>query len=92
MTTRPGTLELAVCAVMKEVMPRTVQEAAQAVKAGLPTPAFSDFSWRVAGIEPSLGGRLLPINRALQLALEREGQARELKAGKEAAQRPTARA
>ena len=87
MTTRPGTLELAVCAVMKEVMPRTVQEAAQAVKAGLPTPAFSDFSWRVAGIEPSLGGRLLPINRALQLALERE-----LEAWKEAAQRPTARA
>ena len=83
-TTKPGTPELAVCAVMKEAMPRTVQEAAPAVKAGLPTLAFTDFAWRVAGLEPSLGGRLLPINRTLQLALEREGLARKLETGKEA--------
>jgi Fe-S-cluster containining protein len=83
-TTKYGAPELAACAVMKEVMPRRVQEAAQSVKTGLPTPVFTDFTRRVAGIEPSLDGRFLPINRALQLALEREGLARELETGREA--------
>jgi len=76
-----GIAQLALCTVMKKVIPRAAQDAAHAVERGLAAPAFTDFARRVAGLEPFLGGRLLPINRALQFALEREGFARQFDKG-----------
>lgn len=73
--------QLAVCTVMKKVIPRAAQDAARAVEQGLTAPMFIDFAHRVAGLEPFLGGRVLPINRALRFALEREGLARQLEKG-----------
>ena len=76
-----GIAQLALCTVMKKVIPRAAQDAAYAVERGLAAPTFTDFARRVAGLEPSLGGRLLPINRALRFALEREGLARHFDKG-----------
>lgn len=76
-----GSAQLAVCTVMKKVIPRAAQDAAYAVERGLAAPTFTDFARQVAGLEPSLGGRLLPINRALRFALEREGLARHFEKG-----------
>lgn len=78
-----GIAQLAVCTVMKKVIPRPAQDAAYAVERGLPAPTFTDFARQVAGLEPSLGRRLLPINRALRFALEREGLALQLAKGGE---------
>lgn len=76
-----GSAQLAVCTVMKKVIPRAAQDAACAVGRGLAAPTFTDFAHQVAGLEPFLGGRALPINHALRLALEREGLARQLEKG-----------
>jgi len=76
-----GIAQLAVCTVMKAVIPRAAHDAARAVERGLAAPRFTDFARQVAGLEPALGERLLPINRALRLALEREALALELEKG-----------
>ena len=76
-----GSAQLAVCTVMKKVIPRAAQDAAYAVERGLAVPTFTDFAREVAGLDPSLGGRHLPINRALRFALEREGLARHFDKG-----------
>jgi len=78
-----GIAQLAVCTVMKKGMPQAAQDAAYAVARGLTAPTFTDFARQVAGLEPSLGGRLLPINCALRFALEREGLALQLEQGGE---------
>jgi Fe-S-cluster containining protein len=76
-----GIAQLAVCTVMNEVIPRAAQGAADAVRRGLAAPTFTDFARQVAGLEPALGGRVLPINRALRFALEREGLALQSEKG-----------
>jgi len=76
-----GVAQLAVCTVMKKGIPHAAQDAAYAVERGLAAPTFTDFARQVAGLEPSLGGRLLSINRALRFALEREGLALQLEKG-----------
>ena len=76
-----GIAQLAVCTIMKKVIPRVAQDAAYAVELGLAAPTFVDFARQVAGLEPSLGGRLFPINRALRFALEREGLALQSEKG-----------
>jgi Fe-S-cluster containining protein len=76
-----GVAQLAVCTVMKKVIPRAAQDAAHAIERGLAAPRFTDFARRVAGLAPVLGGRLFPINRALRFALGREGLARQLEKG-----------
>ncbi|HVO82897.1 MAG TPA: YkgJ family cysteine cluster protein [Syntrophobacteria bacterium] len=76
-----GIVQLAVCAVMKQVMPHAARDAVYAVERGLSAPRFIEFAHLVAGLEPALGERLLPINRALRMALEREGLALQLEKG-----------
>jgi Fe-S-cluster containining protein len=80
---KDGIARLTVCTVMKKGIPHAAQHAAYAVERGLAAPTFTDFARQVAGLEPSLGGRLLPINRALRFALEREGLALKLEKGGE---------
>lgn len=80
---KDGIAQLTVCTVMKKGIPHVAQDAACAVERGLAAPTFTDFARQVAGLEPSLGGRLLPINRALRFALEREGLALQLEKGGE---------
>ena len=63
----------ATCMHIKKNMPDQVKEVYVMILKGLKVPCFSDFSIRISGMGPSLGGRLLPINLALRIALEREG-------------------
>jgi len=76
-----GAAQLAVCTVMNEVIPRAAQDAAYAVRRGLAAPGFTGFARQVAGLDPALGGKPLPINRALRIALEREGLALQFEKG-----------
>ena len=64
---------LAACMHMRKNMPVQIAEVYEMIHKGLKVPCFSDFSIRISNLGPSLGSRLLPINLALQIALEREG-------------------
>jgi len=63
----------AVCTHIKKNMPIQVAGIYEMIHKGLKVPCFSDFSIRISNLGPYLGSRLLPINLALQIALEREG-------------------
>jgi Fe-S-cluster containining protein len=63
------------CRIIKSLFPDAAAMAAIAVGEKLPIPRFSDFHLRAAAVEPNLGNPPLPINRALQLAVERYGLA-----------------
>jgi Fe-S-cluster containining protein len=66
------------CRMIKKLFPDAAATAGIAVLENLPIPRFSDFHLRTAAIEPNLGNPPLPINRALQIAVERYGLARHL--------------
>jgi len=67
------------CVRQKEMVPLAVERALMAVLAGQAVPGFADFSLQIVGIEPALGTQLLPINRAVEIALERYGLALQLR-------------
>jgi Fe-S-cluster containining protein len=67
------------CVRQKGTVPLAVERALKAGRAGQPVPGFTDFSFQFIGLEPALGTRLLPINRAIELALERCGLGLQLR-------------
>jgi Fe-S-cluster containining protein len=71
-----GKPELVACAREKEIMPLAVVRAQEGFAAGAQAPNFTDYSLQIRGLEP--GGSLMPVNLAVQLALEREGLRRRL--------------
>lgn len=71
--TKTGRPELAACARHKTACPSAVDRARAAIAAGVPVPTFADFATQVAALDPSWGGDRLPINEALQVAIERVG-------------------
>lgn len=68
---RDGTPELVSCRVMREQDPAAVAAAAQAVREGAPAPVMGDLMGAVLTEAPGTDGRMLPINEALRVALER---------------------
>lgn len=68
---RDGTPELVSCRVMREQDPAAVAAAAQAVREGAPAPVMGDLMGAVLAEAPGTDGRMLPINEALRVALER---------------------
>jgi Fe-S-cluster containining protein len=64
---------LAACIYQKKAFPALVESAGKAVAEGLVSLNFTDFSLQFSGIDPYLGTRLLPINRAARIALEKYG-------------------
>lgn len=68
--TKSGDPELIPCAVMKEASPHAVARAEMGCRSGLDVPNAQDEQMRIASIDPGLGGRRLPINRAIREALE----------------------
>jgi Fe-S-cluster containining protein len=67
------------CVRQKEMVPLAVERALMAVLTGQAVPGFANFSLQIVGLEPALGTRPLPINRAVELALERYGLALQLR-------------
>lgn len=68
-----GKGELSACARHKQTMPATLEEAKEAVAAGLPAPNFSNYAIQLANLDPYLGQVRMPIDRALKVAIERLG-------------------
>lgn len=72
---KQGKQVFAPCRVMRQATPRGIRKAEDAVAQGEEILCMAEASARVAGVEPSLGHRRLPINEAFRLAVERVGLA-----------------
>ena len=70
---RRGGLELSTCRLIKAEMPEAVSRAVALLAAGELVPSLTAYSARIFGLDP--GARLMPINQALGLAMERCGLA-----------------
>lgn len=66
---RKGGLEFVPCKWLKDATPEAVNRAQVGVNSGLPAPVYQDAFMRVATVNPALGFRRLPINRAIKEAL-----------------------
>jgi len=73
MKNRDGALELVTCGRQKKEEPFAIKAAQEAISGRISAPSFDYSSLQIATLEPSLGRQRLPINQALQLALERYG-------------------
>ena len=65
-----GRKEILTCSIIKEEQTGSFQNASDAVNAELNIPMATDYYTRLSGIDPDLGGALLPINQAIHRALE----------------------
>lgn len=68
---KAGALCLTACRVMKTRTPRQVANTQTRIDQGLYIPLMADYALRLGGLDPALGLDFHPINRAIQLALER---------------------
>jgi Fe-S-cluster containining protein len=66
---KKGGLEFVACKWLKDATPETVKRAQIGLGSGLPVPVYQDAFMRVASVNPALGFRRLPINRAIKEAL-----------------------
>jgi Fe-S-cluster containining protein len=66
---KKGELEFAACRWIKDATPEAVTRARVGVGSDLPVPVYQDAFMRVASVNPALGFRRLPINRAIKEAL-----------------------
>jgi Fe-S-cluster containining protein len=73
MKNRDGELELVTCGRQKKEKPFAIKAVQEAISGRISAPSFDYSSLQIATLEPSLGRQRLPINQALQLALERYG-------------------
>jgi uncharacterized protein len=64
-----GGLEFMACKWLKDATPEAVKRAQIGLGSSLPLPVYQDAFMRVASLNPALGFRRLPINRAIKEAL-----------------------
>ena len=65
-----GQLRLVTCKIIKEGQNEAYTNTSEALKSGLPVPIFTDYYMNLSQIDFQLGNVVVPINKALQLALE----------------------
>ncbi|MFY0601825.1 MAG: YkgJ family cysteine cluster protein [Cyclobacteriaceae bacterium] len=65
-----GKLRLATCKIIKESQSKNYNSATEAIEKGLHVPIFSDYYQKLAQIDFELGNMILPINKAIQMAIE----------------------
>ncbi|MBU3823028.1 YkgJ family cysteine cluster protein [Flavobacteriaceae bacterium XHP0103] len=65
-----GQQRLATCKIIKENQLQHFQEASDAISKGLYVPMFTDYYMQLNNIDFKLGNTIVPINKALKLALE----------------------
>jgi Fe-S-cluster containining protein len=66
---KKGGLEFVACKWLKNATPEAVKRAHFGLGSGLPVPVYQDAFMRVASVNPAMGFRRLPINRAIKEAL-----------------------
>lgn len=65
-----GELRLATCKIIKEGQAENYENAKTAMKNGLYVPIFTDYYMNLSQIDFKLGNIIVPVNKALQLAIE----------------------
>lgn len=65
-----GSLRLATCKIIREGQAEQYKTVSEAIAKGLYVPVFTDYYMQLNQIDYQLGSKLLPVNRALKMALE----------------------
>lgn len=65
-----GKLRLATCKIIKEAQQKNYNNTQEAISKGLYVPIFTDYYMQLSQIDYSLATTMLPINKALKMALE----------------------
>jgi len=65
-----GNLRLSTCKIIKEGQTEQYKSAADAISKGLYVPIFTDYYMQLNQIDFHLGNIILPVNKALKMALE----------------------
>ncbi|MGB5323261.1 YkgJ family cysteine cluster protein [Lutimonas sp.] len=69
-TDKYGNLRLATCKIIKEGQADKYNSTAEAITKGLHVPVFTEYYMQLNQIDFNLGNTILPINKALKMALE----------------------
>ena len=69
-TDKYGNLRLATCKIIKEGQAENYNSTAEALAKGLYVPVFTEYYMQLNQIDFNLGNIILPINKALKMALE----------------------
>lgn len=65
-----GQLRLATCRIIKEGQQEFYEKTREAINSGMYVPVFSEYYMRLSRIDMRLGMKMLPVNKAMQVALE----------------------
>lgn len=69
-TDKYGNLRMTTCKIIKEGQHKEYNSTSQAIAKGLYVPVFTDYYMQLNQIDFHLGNLILPINKALKMALE----------------------
>lgn len=69
-TDKYGILRLATCKIIKEGQVEAYNTAAKSITEGVAVPIFTEYYMQLNQIDFYLGNKILPINKALKMALE----------------------
>lgn len=69
-TDKYGKLRLATCKIIKEGQANKYNSTAEAITKGLNVPVFTEYYMQLNQIDFRLGNIMLPVNKALKMALE----------------------
>lgn len=69
-TDKYGQLRLATCKIIKDGQAENYDKSTELINKGLPVPIFTDYYMNLSQIDFQLGNVIVPINKALKLAIE----------------------
>lgn len=69
-TDKYGNLRLATCKIIKEGQADNYNSTSEAITKGLYVPVFTEYYMQLNQVDPYLGNIIVPINKALKMALE----------------------
>jgi len=65
-----GNLRLATCKIIKEGQAENYKDAVDAISNGMQVPIFTEYYMKLNQIDYQMGSKIVPVNKALKLALE----------------------
>lgn len=65
-----GNLRLATCKIIKEAQPEDYGATVGTISNGMKVPIFTEYYMKLNQIDHHLGNKILPVNKALKMALE----------------------
>ena len=65
-----GKLRLATCSIIKEGQAEKFEATSEAISNGMTVPIFTEYYMKLNQIDYQMGSKILPVNKALKIALE----------------------